>query len=112
MKNLITLLMLVSSAFPQEPVKIKLLIPNDDWVKVCHAITRIMGPPIMQGTEASPEPRKLSDGTEVFPHGYQGERVVYRLSSWAKGTIAVTARNKIAAETEPIVVEVTITDTP
>ena len=53
MKNLIILLMLVSSAFPQEPVKIKLFIPNEDWAKVCHAITRMMGPPIMQGTETS-----------------------------------------------------------
>jgi hypothetical protein len=112
MKNLIILLMLVSSAFPQEPVKIKLFVPNHDWAKVCHAITRMMGPPIMQGTEVSPEGRKLSDGTEVFPHGYQGERVVYRQSSWIKGTIAVSARTKVAPETEAIEIEVTITDTP
>jgi hypothetical protein len=48
----------------------------------------------------------------VFPHGYQGERVVYRQSSWIKGTIAVSARTKVAPETEAIEIEVTITDTP
>ena len=64
-------------------MKIKLFVPNDDWAKVCHAITRMMGPPIMQGTEALGGLRKLSDGTDVFPHGYQGEQVVYRLSAMA-----------------------------
>jgi hypothetical protein len=61
-----------------------------------------MGPPIMEGTEASGGLRKLSDGTEVFPHGYQGERVVYRQSSWIKGTIAASAKTKVAPETEAI----------
>ena len=69
MKNLIILLMLASSAFPQEPLKIKLLVSNDDWGKVCYAITQMLGPPIMQGTEPSPGLRKLSDGAEVFPQG-------------------------------------------
>ena len=108
MNNLIILLMMVSSAFPQEPVKIKLFIPNDDWAKVCHVITRVMGPPIEQRTEAIEGLGQFSDGTEVS----HGERVVYRQSSWIKGTIAVSAKTKVAPETEAIEIEVTITDTP
>jgi hypothetical protein len=121
MKNLIILLMLVSSTCAQkavqetvqepttiqEPVKIKLFIPNEDWGKICHAITRLMGQPTMEGTEVFGGTRKLSDGTEVFPHGYHGDQVVYRERSWVKGTIAVSARIKVAPQTEAIEVEVT-----
>jgi hypothetical protein len=104
MKNLVILLMLVSSTFAQEPVKIK-LFTNEDWAKVCHAITRVMGPPVEQGTESLGGLHQFSDGTEVS----HGERVVYRQSSWIKGTIAVSARIKVAPETEAIEVEVTDT---
>ena len=67
MKTLIVLLMLVSSAFAQEPVNIKLSISNEDWAQVSHAITRLMGMPV-EGTEVVEGLRQLSDGTEVS-HG-------------------------------------------
>jgi hypothetical protein len=61
----------------------------------------------MQGTEVITGQPQLSDGTEVS----HGERMAYRQSSWAKGTIRVFARVKVAPETEPNEVEVTMTDT-
>ena len=106
MKSLIILLMLASSAFPQEPARIKISISNEDWGKLSHIITRLMGMPTMQGTEVLGGPRQFSDGTKVS----YGERVVYRQSLWVKGTTAVSARTKVAPETEAIEAEITITD--
>jgi hypothetical protein len=90
-----------------DSMTIKVSISSEDWAKVSDAITRLMGIPTMQGTEVTRGQPQLSDGTEVS----HGEWVAYRQSSWAKGTITVFATVKVAPETEPIEVEVTMTDT-
>jgi hypothetical protein len=100
MKNLIILLMLASSAFPQEPMKIKLLVPNDDWGKVCHAITRMMGPPIMHTSTSREARSSLYSCRSKLTFAY------FLNNHHGDGIVAVTRKvlsndNKALAESQP-----------